>query len=215
MDKQIFLTSLDRKLSGVEGVSEEDRERSTEYYSEIIDDRVEEGLSEEEAVKALGSIEEIVSQILAGLPRESGRKKEKEPEKKNKPKETGGIRVWLVVLLVLGAPIWLSLLLGGIITAFALYITLWFVVLSLAIVDLSFGIMAIAGIVCGIIQLCMGEFLQAALFVGIGLIFLGLSIFLFFGWWYAGKGIGILTLKGIKKLISSFKNKKGKEQLQA
>ncbi len=211
MDKQIFLTSLDRKLSGIEGVSEEDRERSTEYYSEIIDDRVEEGLSEEEAVKALGSIEEIVSQILAGLPRESSRKKEKEPEEKSKPKETGGIRVWLVVLLVLGAPIWLPLLLGGIVTALSLYITLWFMVLSLAIIDLGFGITAIAGIGCGIIRLCVGEFLPAALFAGIGLIFLGLSIFLFFGWWYAGKGIGILTAKGIKKLISSFRGKGKKE----
>ena len=45
MNKQEFLSALSDKLSVL---SEEDKEKSIDYYSEMIDDRMEEGLSEEE-----------------------------------------------------------------------------------------------------------------------------------------------------------------------
>ena len=47
MSKTEFLTELKKAL---EGLPEEDIEKSLEYYSEMIDDRIEDGLSEEEAV---------------------------------------------------------------------------------------------------------------------------------------------------------------------
>lgn len=71
MNKKEFLDSLRGRL---EGLPQEDIKRSLEYYSESIDDRIEDGLTEEEAVLALGSMEEIVAQIYA----ESSQTEEKE-----------------------------------------------------------------------------------------------------------------------------------------
>ena len=56
MNKQEFLSLLKQKLSKLP--KQEIKERIT-FYSEMIDDRVEEGLSEEEAVLEIGNIDEI------------------------------------------------------------------------------------------------------------------------------------------------------------
>ena len=61
MKKQEFLAVLRDRLRGL---PQEDIQRSVDYYSEMIDDRMEDGLREESAVAALGSMDEIVSQIL-------------------------------------------------------------------------------------------------------------------------------------------------------
>ena len=45
MNKQEFITSLYNRLSGL---PQNDIENSIEFYSEMIDDRIEEGLTEEE-----------------------------------------------------------------------------------------------------------------------------------------------------------------------
>ena len=50
MNKQEFLYELKGKLWAL---SEEEKKSSLEYYTEMIDDRMEDGLSEEEAVAAI------------------------------------------------------------------------------------------------------------------------------------------------------------------
>ena len=52
MTKQLFLNELSAALHGL---SREERYRTLSYYDELIDDRVEDGQSEEEAVESLGS----------------------------------------------------------------------------------------------------------------------------------------------------------------
>ena len=60
MNKKAFLWAL---MDGLSGLPMEDIERSLDYYSEMIDDRMEDGLSEEEAVAAMGPVKEICAQI--------------------------------------------------------------------------------------------------------------------------------------------------------
>ena len=64
MNKQEFLTELKKALSPL---SKADLEERLSFYSEMIDDRMEEGLSEEEAVAAIGSPDEIAAQIIRNL----------------------------------------------------------------------------------------------------------------------------------------------------
>ena len=66
MKKQEFLTALWKQLSDMPN---SDVERSLDYYSEMIDDRVEAGMSEEEAVAEIGSVEEAAKQIMADAPK--------------------------------------------------------------------------------------------------------------------------------------------------
>ena len=65
MNKQEFLCKLREALIGFPKQDVEDR---LAFYSEMIDDRIEEGLTEEEAVFAIGSVDEVEAQIVAEIP---------------------------------------------------------------------------------------------------------------------------------------------------
>lgn len=68
MTKREFLDEL-RQLTGA--LSDGERARLLEYYTEMIDDRMEEGVGEEEAVGALGDPAALAS-ALVPVPREGG-----------------------------------------------------------------------------------------------------------------------------------------------
>ena len=65
MNKTEFLVELREKLSGIPQNEVSDR---LVFYGEMIDDRVEDGLTEEEAIAEIGTVEEIASQILSEVP---------------------------------------------------------------------------------------------------------------------------------------------------
>lgn len=70
MNKNEYLKRLEKALSGV---SKEERERTLSYYSELIDDRVEEGVDELRVVSELESPEAVASRLMAeGVIRKAG-----------------------------------------------------------------------------------------------------------------------------------------------
>ena len=60
MNKQTFLEALNEKTASL---PEQDRARLLEYFAEMIDDRIEDGLSEEEAVAAMGDPADIAREF--------------------------------------------------------------------------------------------------------------------------------------------------------
>lgn len=79
MTKFEFLAALEARLPGL---SEADRRKTLEYYSEMIDDRTDDGLSQEEAVEAIGSLDDLVSEIcLSSADPERGRQNGDQKEK--------------------------------------------------------------------------------------------------------------------------------------
>ena len=193
MCKQEFLTRL---REGLTGLPAHDVAERLAFYSEMIDDRTEDGLSEEDAVSQIGSVEEIVSQIAAETPL-SELVKERIGSRKQRP-------VWEVVLLVIGSPVWVSLLIAAFAFAFSLYISFWAVIVSLWVADLAFAVGAFAGAAAGVLMLCRGALPQGSLMLGAGLVLAGLSVFLFFGCRAITRGALRLTRKlavGIKTLF--------------
>jgi len=184
MNKKEFLEKLSSRLSGL---PQNDIEERLAFYSEMIDDRTEEGLSEEEAVFAAGSVEEIAAQIIADTPL-SKITKEKIRSKRH-------LKGWEIVLLVLGSPIWLSLGIAAIAVILSLYISLWAVIISLWSVFGALTACSFSGIASGIVFICNGNGLTGAAMIGAGLICAGLSVFMFYGCKTATKGILILTKK--------------------
>lgn len=184
MTKVEFLSALRKDLYGL---PKEDIEKSLDYYSEIIDDRIEDGLTEEEAVDALGSAGEISAQILMDTPL---------PKLvKTKVKPHHPLKVWEIVLLIAGSPIWLPLLLVAVILVLTIYIVLWAVIVSLYSAVLSFALGGIGGI-CGFaVFMCTGNPLQGIFFLGAGLICAGLAVLSFFGCNKITKGVVILGKK--------------------
>ncbi len=68
MDKQTFLNELDR-LAGTLPVM--DRGKLIEYYAEMIDDRMEDGLSEAEAVAMMGDPADLARELTDGVSRQA------------------------------------------------------------------------------------------------------------------------------------------------
>lgn len=62
MNKKQLVEELKKKLCCL---SQNDIEKSIDYYCEMIDERMEEGLTEEQAVAAIGTADEIAEQILS------------------------------------------------------------------------------------------------------------------------------------------------------
>lgn len=191
MNKTEFLLDLTEKLSPLPWEEIADR---WDYYSEMIDDRMEEGLSEEAAVAALGSTDQIAAQILSDIPLTK--------LVKRKIKSSRRIKAWEIVLLVLGSPIWLSLLIAAFAVVLSLYISLWAVIISLWAVFVSLIVCALAGITVGIFWTAISNVPVGMATIGAGILCAGLSIFLFFGCKAATKGAALLAKKmvlGIKR----------------
>jgi uncharacterized membrane protein len=191
MNKAEFTQQLANSLAGL---SQYDVNRSVDYYTEMIDDRVEDGMTEEDAVAALGSIDEIRSRILEEVPIT------KIVKEKMTPKRSFGAGE--IVLLVLGAPLWLPLLLAGIIVILAIYISFWSIIFSLYVADLSVFISGLAGLIVAAIK--PGGPLGALFYAGCGIALIGAAILLFFGFNQVTKGllfISKMIILGIKKLF--------------
>ena len=87
---------------------------------------------------------------------------------------------WEIVLLVLGSPVWASLLIAAIAVIFAVYVSLWAVIISLWSVVAVFGGSALGGAVMGVVQLCNGNLPAGVALIGAGLVCAGLAILWFF-----------------------------------
>lgn len=182
MSKQEFLDALRMKLRGLKARDVEER---LNFYSEMIDDRIEEGLSEKAAVEQIGSVDEIASQIIADGSPAIKRKGESKSKRK--------LRAWEIVLLAAGSPLWVSLLIAAFAVILSVYVVLWSAILSIWAVFVSLGASALGCAGMGIVMICVGNALTGIAMIGAGLVCAGLAIFLFFGCMAATKGTLLLT----------------------
>lgn len=182
MTKQEFLAALDERLSGFPN---DERAERLSFYSEMIDDRTEAGIPEEDAVSELGTPKAVAEQILKETPLITLAKRRMKPSR--------SLKAWEIVLLALGSPIWLSLLIAVFAVALALYAVLWSGIISLwAIFAATVG-SAVGCTAGGILFLFTTGVPVGLAVIGCGLLCAGLSIFLFFGFRAATKGILLFT----------------------
>lgn len=194
MNKKEFVEDLRKKLSGL---SEKEIEEQLDFYSEMIDDRIEEGNSEEDAVKAVGSVNEIADRIKNDA--DFLEKAKKKPERR--------IKAWEIVLLVLGSPIWLSLAIAAFSVIISLYAVIWSLVASLVWVWVSFAASALGAAVAGVVFAVTGNALSGIAMIGASLFLAGTAIFLFFGCKGSIKGCIVMTKKTVLKIVKLFKSK--------
>ena len=198
MTKTEFLDELERRLSGL---PQSDREERLLYFREMIDDRMEDGLTEEEAVSDIGSVDEIVDHIMEETPLSK--------LVRENAKRTRALKAWEILLLVLGAPLWLSLILAAIAVCLSLYAALWAVVLGLwsAVVGLAAG--AVGGLVTAASYVVNREPVNAIFMLGAAILCAGLAILLFFGCVRLTKAVMQVTKKtilGMKALLMRKEN---------
>lgn len=194
MKKYEFLAELETHLSSVG-----DAERWLAYYAEMIDDRMEDGLSEEEAVAAVGMPREIAASIGA------------EPISPGKSAPTHRLSPFAIVLLILGAPIWLSLLMTAVSVALSLYAVAWVAIVVLWVAELALAVGGIAGVLlCGS-SLVYHNIGGGIAFLGAGLLLAGLSIYGFHACLCLTRWLCVLTRKIARFLSKRFGRKENHE----
>ena len=197
MLREEYLSNLKEKLAAneIQGI-----DSMLEFYDEAISDRMEDGMSEEDAVAAMEDADAIVKSALldkpiAALLVNSARKKHQEANEK-------GQGALFVVLAIVGFPIWFPLLVAFFAILFSIYIAMWAIVVSIYAVELAFAITAVASFfACFTFLMGQIPFATAIALLGCALVFAGLAILLW-------KPVVIITkwmIKIIKEVFRSIK----------
>ena len=196
MNKTEFLMELSHRLSGLD---EDDLEQRLAFYDEIIEDYKADGVSEEEAVAKIGTVDEIVEQVMSEIPlTKLVALKMKPTQRAEQVQETSQKRggSGKLVALILTFPFWFSLLIVILALIFSLYVVLWALVISMFAVDVSLVCAGIIGILGSVPLAMIQNSALAALTAGAGFLCLGLFMILM--------SLSVLATKGVVKLGGGF-----------
>ncbi len=181
MTKSDFLNALAARLGAL---SEIDIARSLDYYEEMIDDRMDDGMTEEEAVAASGSAEDAAREILANTPiPQSGALPQK--------KKPDGRRFFL---LLLSSP----LLLVYFALVLCLLAVLWCIPLVVWTLFVSSVGASVSGIITGIASFAEGAGTYGFLYLGITLVSVGLAVLFFYAAVAVTRVFARLTVRIVK-----------------
>lgn len=189
MNKAYFLDSLEQNLRGL---SRGERFKFISYYDEIIEDYIEDGYSEIDAVKKVGDPLIVAQNVL------------KEPrEKKVKVLSKSG-KIFIGFLIILGFPLWGSLILTGILLVLSGYILIW-------CLPFTTGTFAVAGLYASLVSIIgtpflfkEGTYLVITQF-GLGILVLGLGILSGIITLIMAKQFLKITIRFTQKIIRLFK----------
>ena len=182
MTKKEFLSSLRSKL---QGLPPEDIDERIGFYGEMIDDRVDEGKSEEDAIAEIGNVDDIVMEIAKDTPLV------KLVKEKMKPKRR--IKAWEIVLLVLGFPLWFPLLVTFFVLVFVFWVIIWVLAIVTYAVEAACLGVSIGGAVSFVAYFVNGQMNYTAL--GASVMCAGAAILMVFACIGATKGCVALTKK--------------------
>lgn len=145
MAKEEFLEELRIRLVGL---PKKDIDERIEFYREMIEDRIDEGKSEEEAVGEIGTVEEVIDEIAKETPLTKLVKEKVTPKR--------SLKVWEIILIVLGFPIWFPLLLIAIILILVVCLLFWVFATVVYSIELASIAVSIGGVVVFFISLAQG-----------------------------------------------------------
>lgn len=198
MKKLEFLDALRKKLFGLPSHEVEER---VSFYSEMIDDRIEDGLSEEDAVADIGTVDGIMMQIVGEISVVSIVKDKIVPKRK--------LRAWEIVLLALGSPIWLALLISALAVVVSLYAVLWSVAISMWAVTVSLAACALGGVAGLLLYLYLGNSATGFVILGAGVVCAGLFILAIYASLSLTKGTALLAKYTVLWIKGCFIKKEG------
>ncbi len=184
MDKKQFLAALRRALRDL---PKEEREKFVLYYQEMIEDHMENGCTEQEAVAQVGDVQAIAADIL----------REQDIFPPAKPRKR--MPVWGWVLVVLGSPFWGPILAAVFCIVFSVYLIIWCIPVTSASVTVglfAFGMLSLVGS-----PMVLLDAVPAGMFqIGAGVAALGLALFAGVATFYLAKVLGKGSVWGVRKM---------------
>ena len=192
MNRYEFLYELKQKLFQL---PESEIEKHIAYYEEMIDDRMEDGMTEEEAVASLEDVSVIAERILQDTPIVTLVKTTVKPK--------NGWNTAAVIAAIIGSPVWVAILIALVAVVVCVVIALWAVVVVI-------GAVVVALVAVGILLLISPIFMMssglptAMICFAAGLCLVGIALLGFVGVKYLAKGIAFLCklmFRGIKSIF--------------
>ncbi len=159
MTKNEFLSALDTALARL---PKGERRRTLDYYREIIEDRLENGMDEHEAVALSGNVEDIASSLITEITPPPSSKR-------------NGI---LTVLTLISSPVWLSLTIALAAVVFALTAALLAIAFAVLATEIALWAAGLAFALGAILLMTLNP-LTAVFSLGAACIMVGLAILLF------------------------------------
>lgn len=169
MNKNDFIAELKKELNGL---PDSDIQRSIDFYTEMIEDKIEDGMTEENAVSELEPPAEIAKKVLSETSISKLVKAKLKPSRE--------LKGWEIALLVLGAPLWLPLIIAFAAVLLSVYAVIWSVIISLYCIDLSFAVCVLGGTAQGIIFAFGGNVVSSVFYFGASIACFGIAVLLFF-----------------------------------
>lgn len=198
MTKQEFLSELERALGKLPHA---EVEQALAFYDEAISDRMEDGLSEAEALAGLGPVNEIAAQIAAETP----------PIPRAIARASTGSRTLNIVLLAVFSPIWIPVVLALAAAALAVYVAIWAVIAALWAVDAVLVLMPLAGLAALASTLGGGMPLPGVFVFGLSLVSSGFGLVASFAVFWASKLLFRATRSFARWIASLFVRVSGKD----
>ena len=175
MTKKNYLAQLNRALRPLRAG---ERKKSLQYFSELIDDKMEEGVPEELAVSRMEPVKSAALRILD----------EAKAQGQLRRRLTG----WEKTLLVLGFPIWFPLLLTAFLVLAVIYLLVWLIIGCLFLLSISLGLAGLSGAL-GLFFFGLSSPVATFAFFGFGLAAAGLGIAVFVPLLYLSRAYARLT----------------------
>ena len=192
MNKKEFLEELEKRL---QALPKEEIQNRLEFYSEAIDDRVEEGLTEEQAIEQIGTLDEITWEIVKKTPLVTLVKEKVKPKRK--------IRPWEIVLLCVGFPLWFPLLITAFVLILVGYILAWVLVIVTYSVEMATASAGLAAIGTGVATFFGGAHWLGFGIAGAGLMCVGFALL----WVFACVGATKASIALTRAIILSIKKR--------
>lgn len=195
MNKQEFLDALKKALSGL---PHEEVKKSVDFYSEMIDDAVENGETEFAVTERIGSVKEIADKIINDTSTSKS-------ETNVKPNASS------IALIIILSPIWLPLAVAAFSVIFSLLVSLWAVVISFFASSAIFASCGAALMLSAPFIIISASFADGLLQFGAGLVCAGIAVFVFYLSVLLAKLMVRLTLFTARVIKNIFTRKGGKE----
>lgn len=170
-----------------------------EFYAEVIADRMEDGMTEAEAVAAMGTLGEVAEATLDELPAV--------PRAIARTKRKSTALLW--ALAIVGSPVWIPLLLAFVAVAATVYICIWVLALCVWIVAAAFGGAGVVGLLFAVDGIIIVHVPYVLTSMGMGFASIGVALLAGAGAWTASKQIARLSALWAKKAVSPFWKDRG------
>lgn len=187
MNKKEF---LDRLRNSLTQLGKDETDKTILYYGEIIDDKTEEGMTEEEAVASLGPVQDIADSILKDLPMSALIKTKAKTEN----------TALIIILAIAGLPIWIAV----ICLIFAFYVLLWSLIVTLYAITFSLFLASVGSAAGGVISCIFTSVPVGICAIGAAFVLLGFALLLTIACIASTKGVirlTFLTWRGIKSVF--------------